>query len=77
MPGVAAVTREEFRLAYRDARKVHGFVMAFGRRLPDWPRCSLTAAIPLAAWRAACRYGDRLAFPPYRRADGRYRSRVR
>jgi hypothetical protein len=70
------MNREEFRLAYREARKVHGFVLAF-RRLPDWPCCSLSDAVPLAAWRAACRYGDRLAFPPARYANGRYRSRVR
>ena len=37
----------------------------------------LARDVPLAAWRAACRYGDRLAFPPARHADGRYRSRVR
>ena len=71
------MTREEFRAAYREARKVHGFIQVFGRRLPDWPCCSLTDAISLPAWRAACRYGDSLAFPPYRRADGRYHSRVR
>lgn len=70
------MNREEFRAAYREARKVNAFAQAF-RRLPDWPCCSLSAAVPLAAWRAACRYGDRLAFPPARYADGRYRSRVR
>jgi hypothetical protein len=74
------MNREEFRLAYREARKVNAFMDAFTlafRRLPDWPCCSLSDAVPLAAWRAACRYGDRLAFPPARYANGRYRSRVR
>jgi hypothetical protein len=71
------MNRKEFRTAYREARKVIAFVNAFTRKLPDPYRCSLTDGVPLAAWRAACRYGDRLAFPPARHADGRYRSRVR
>lgn len=71
------MNREEFRAAYREARKVNAFMNAFARKLPDPYRCSLSAAVPLAAWSAACRYGDRLAFPPARHADGRYRSRVR
>ena len=71
------MTRAEFYAAYREARKVSAFMAAFERRLPDPYRCSLSDAVPLAAWLAACRYGDRLAFPPYRGPDGRYRSRVR
>ena len=70
------MNREEFRAAYREARKVSAFMTAFERKLPDPYRCSLSDAVPPAAWRAACRYGDRLAFPPARYADGRYRSRV-
>jgi hypothetical protein len=70
------MTRAEFRAAYREARKVQGFIRVFAQRLPDWPLCSLVDALPLPAWLAACRYGDRLAFAPARRADGRYRSRV-
>lgn len=71
------MNREEFRLAYREARKVNAFMIAFERKLPDPYYCSLAEAVPLPAWRAACRYGDRLEFPPARYADGRYRSRVR
>lgn len=71
------MNREEFRAAYREARKVSAFMSAFERKLPDPYFCSLTDGIPLPAWRAACRYGDRLAFPPYRGPDGCYRSRVR
>ena len=71
------MNREDFRRAYREARKVSAFMTTFERKLPDPYRCSLSDAVPLAAWCAACRYGDRLAFPPYRGPDGRYRSRVR
>ena len=71
------MNREEFRAAFREARKVAAFMTAFERKLPDPYRCSLSDAVPLAAWHAVCRYGDRLEFPPWRGPDGRYRSRVR
>ena len=70
------MNREEFRLAYREARKVNAFMNAFACKLPDPYFCSLAVGIPRSVWSAACRYGDRLAFPPWRPAGGRYRSRV-
>ena len=75
------MTRAEFYTAYREARKVNAFIRVCGRVLPDWPLCSLVDALPWPAWRAACRYGDRLAFAPMKlRLHGerpRYHSRVR
>lgn len=68
------MTRSEFYAAFREARKINAFMRAL---LPGRAVCSLMDDVPLSAWRAACRYGDRLAFPPYRQQNGRYRSRVR
>lgn len=41
------MNREEFRAAYREARKVSAFMAAFARKLPDPYRCSLSDAVPL------------------------------
>lgn len=71
------MTRPEFYAAFREARKINRFMNVFARKLPDPYICSLMDDVPLPAWRAACRYGDRLAFPPWRGPGGRYRSRVR
>lgn len=67
------MTRSEFYASFREARKINAFMRAL---LPGRAVCSLMDGVPLAAWSASCRYGDRLAFPPYRRQDGRYWSRV-
>lgn len=71
------MNREEFYAAFREARKINRFMNVFARKLPDPYVCSLTDGVPRAAWYAACRYGDPLVYPPWRRADGCYRSRVR
>jgi hypothetical protein len=68
------MTRSEFYAAFREARKVNAFMRAL---LPGRAVCSLTDGVPLAAWSAACRYGDALQWQAVRSADGRYRSRVR
>lgn len=39
-------------------------------------RAAYREAHKVNAFMTACRYGDRLAFPPWRPAGGRYRSRV-
>jgi hypothetical protein len=69
------MNRNTWRLEYRNARNVRRFNAWAIHRAPSIDLISLAVDVPMSAWSAACRWGDPLRFPAYRR-DGRYRSRL-
>jgi hypothetical protein len=71
------MTRSEFYAQFREARKVRKFWRTIKSKLPASHVLSLACGFDGRAWSAACRYGDELQWPAFRRADGKYRSRVR
>jgi hypothetical protein len=73
--------KHEFRIAYREARKVRRLERTFRERIreahPDgFGLLSISRAIPFEARQASFRIGDALALPLFRQSSGARVSRL-